>query len=406
MTIAASDGAVLSGLAPSSADPAPLDNRRDTTTVLFVERVSTEAALAALAPEWNHLHSTAASGLPFTTHAWATAWWRHLRAKSAACRDSLDVRVVRDGSGRLVAIAPLMRTERPAHGPIKFRIVQFLGTDPNLTELRTVIAEPADEAVAVHALWDSLKGSNWDWLIWNGARQGTPAAALTATWPGLAAIRDVENFRLQLPDSWETFRSTLKNNIKNSIRHCYNSLARDGHSFELDIAKGSCIPEALKHFFVLHRLRAQTDTAVRHPDYFATEAARNFLIDVCRELPTRIFRLRVNGDIVAARIGFEFGDHLYLYYSGYSPDWGGYSVMTTTLVETLKYAIGRGVKTVNLSTGRDVSKTRWGPSETTFRESTFVASSARGRLAYRSYNSIIQTADHPLVRRALRRSWQ
>jgi hypothetical protein len=34
--------------------------------------------------------------------------------------------------------------------------------------------------------------------------------------------------------------------------------------------------------------------------------------------------------------------------------------MTTTVVETLEYAIREGMASVNLSTGTDASKTRWG----------------------------------------------
>ena len=35
--------------------------------------------------------------------------------------------------------------------------------------------------------------------------------------------------------------------------------------------------------------------------------------------------------------------------------------MTTTVAEAIKYAIARGFKTVDLSAGKDLSKTRWGP---------------------------------------------
>jgi len=55
------------------------------------------------------------------------------------------------------------------------------------------------------------------------------------------------------------------------------------------------------------------------------------------------------------------GDALYLYYSGYDPAFGDYSVMTTTVAEAIKYAIEHGFRRVNLSTGSDVSKTRWNP---------------------------------------------
>ncbi len=107
--------------------------------------------------------------------------------------------------------------------------------------------------------------------------------------------------------------------------------------------------------------------SIPHPNHFAAEGARRFLHEVCGELAARdimrVFQLTIGGRVVASRIGFEVGDSLYLYYSGSDPEWSKYSVMTTTAAEAIKYAIARGLKTVNLSPGNDVSKTRWSPRE-------------------------------------------
>jgi len=63
----------------------------------------------------------------------------------------------------------------------------------------------------------------------------------------------------------------------------------------------------------------------------------------------RVFQLAIAGDVVALRIGFVIGGSLYLYYSGFDPRWSKYSVMTTTVVEAVKYAIGQGLTAINLS---------------------------------------------------------
>jgi hypothetical protein len=61
---------------------------------------------------------------------------------------------------------------------------------------------------------------------------------------------------------------------------------------------------------------------------------RDFLYAVCNNLAARdavrLFQLRIGAEIVASRIGFAVGDSIYLYYSGFDPAWGRYSVMTTT----------------------------------------------------------------------------
>lgn len=87
------------------------------------------------------------------------------------------------------------------------------------------------------------------------------------------------------------------------------------------------------------------------------------------------------------RIGFVLGDSLYLYYSGYDPAFAKYSVMTTVVAEAIKHAIEEGFATVNLSTGRDVSKTRWGPDEVVFRQASIVSPSLRGELTHEMFRA-------------------
>jgi CelD/BcsL family acetyltransferase involved in cellulose biosynthesis len=113
-----------------------------------------------------------------------------------------------------------------------------------------------------------------------------------------------------------------------------------------------------------------------------------------------VFQLKIGGAVVATRVGFSFGRTLYLYYSGYDPAWAKYSVMTTAVAEAIKWAIARGFDIVNLSTGNDVSKTRWGPEEKLFHSVVLQAPTARARLATRLYRGLLHYKDggSPLAR--------
>ena len=102
---------------------------------------------------------------------------------------------------------------------------------------------------------------------------------------------------------------------------------------------------------------------------------------------------------MATRLSFLLGDQLYLYFSGYSPQWKQYSVMTTVLAETIKWSFASNVKLVNLSPGRDVSKTRWDPCELTFREACLPSPSARGVAMHRAY--LLLREHEPRIRRLL-----
>jgi CelD/BcsL family acetyltransferase involved in cellulose biosynthesis len=122
---------------------------------------------------------------------------------------------------------------------------------------------------------------------------------------------------------------------------------------------------------------------------FDASMARRFLADVCERFAERgtlrIFSLKIGDRTAAMRVGFVLGDSLYLYYSGYDPDFAKYSVMTTAVAEAIKYAIDQRFVTVNLSTGNDVSKTRWSPDEFVFRQASIVSPSRRGELTHEVY---------------------
>ena len=175
-----------------------------------------------------------------------------------------------------------------------------------------------------------------------------------------------DDYVLDLPSSWQDFRAGLKRNVRESLRHCYNSLRRDGHAFEFIVARerDEVLP-ALDRFFELHALRANMARGPKHPNYFSDRSLQEFLRDICNSLAARdavrVFQLRIGTEIVASRVGFVVGDSAYLYYSGFDPAWARYSVITTTVAEALKYAIAHGLTTVNLSLTGEQSKLRWRP---------------------------------------------
>ena len=131
---------------------------------------------------------------------------------------------------------------------------------------------------------------------------------------------------------------------------------------------------------------------MRHADIFDSDVRRDFLIELSETLAqrraVRIFGVKIGGHFVAMRIGFVVDDTLYLYYSGYDPAWAKYSVMTTVVAESIKWAIASGIRTINMSTGNDVSKTRWRPTEISYREAIQISPSIRAHAAHALYQSV------------------
>ena len=362
---------------------------------LVVENIDTLEQLLALQPQWRDLELASGNALPFRTSDWAISWWTNFRESRTVVSDSLFVRALRTRSGQLVGIAPMMRTERPAVGPFRIKILQFFGPDGYVTELNGPLCLPAFEEQVIHSLLDHLRASasSWDWMLWRGLRLNSPWERAVATAGSVEWGEEVPGYILPLAGTWEEFRAQLPRNVKESLRKCYNSLKRDGHTFSFEIARR---PEemgaALEHFCRLHSARAALAGTIKHKDFFIAPKARRFLFDVCGRFAqrgeVRVFMLRVGSEIVAARIGFVIGKSLYLYYSGYDPAFGKYSVMTTVVAEALRSAISENLTSVNLSMGRDLSKTRWRPNQTLYREALQISPSSRARLTLSAYRNI------------------
>lgn len=374
-----------------------------TVSTLSVQIITSFAELWALGPEWRALETRCATDLPFQMWEWSTSWWSHLHEDRSAVRDALRVCVVRASSGEVLGIAPLMLTERPSRGPLRIRVLQFIGADPNITELRLMLCDPLFERDCYQALMRYLMSpaQQWDWVAWE-ARGPDIGTALGMRDP-LVGVEERSTFILDLPSTWDEFKKGLGRNIKESLRHCYNSLKRDELTFRLEVLTGpEEIVSALPEFFRLHTARANFKGALRHTDVFASLRAREFLVEVCRRLATRgaahVFQLWVDDQLVSTRIGFRLGDALYLYYSGWDPDYGRYAVMTTLLAEVIQYAIAQGLGCVNLSTGKDVSKTRWGTREVCYAGGRQISPRLNARAVHFVYDRAVRARTNKVAR--------
>ncbi|MDP9010580.1 MAG: GNAT family N-acetyltransferase [Pseudomonadota bacterium] len=361
------------------------------TADLTVEVATTVGALQALEADYEHLLRTTGNTLPFALHEWHVAWCKEFLESGKRIQTQPMIYAARNTEGRCVAIVPLILTRRTV-GPVKVGTLDLLGSDPAITEIRTSIIEPSYETRAIWAIRRKLADVGAvDWLNWC-VISDAHALALSSC-ADLKIQKPLLDYVLDLPASWDEFHSNLKRNIRESIRHCYNSLKREGLTHELRIAREPGeVKDALERFFTLHAMRADRFGTVAHRNHFAKEGSRRFLQEICAKLSARgmvrIFQLAIRGEVVALRIGFVIGDSVYLYYSGYDSRWSKYSVMTTTVVEAIKYAIGQHLTTINLSPNKDVSKTRWGPREIPLNQGVQIAPSLLSHLAWAGFKRI------------------
>jgi len=353
-----------------------------------LETVATVDGVAALWPCYEHLHRLTGNTSPFALHEWHLAWCRHFLNCNPRIHDEPLFYVLRNTAGACVAIVPLVISRRRV-GPLRIASVNLLGADPAITELRAPLVDPAYERLTASAVQHHLATvCDWDWVHWTGISTAFgEALAVDGNLQWQPALSD---YVLDMAPTWEEFRRRLKRNIRESLRHCYNSLKRDGHRFELHVIEDPAeVNRGLDRFLELHIMRANFKSTVIHPNRFASRVCRDFLYEVCERLArrgaVRLFQLKIGSQVVAMRIGFVVGGSLYLYYSGFDPAWSRYSVMTTTVAEAIKYAIAQGLDTVNLSPAIDISKARWSPRRVDYQSAYEQSGRLRSRLARHAY---------------------
>jgi CelD/BcsL family acetyltransferase involved in cellulose biosynthesis len=300
------------------------------------------------------------------------------------------IMLVRDGSS-LIGALPLYKTTYGFGLGLGLRYVRPIGSDPNITEIRTALMLPGREVAALGALGRYLleNSASWDLLNWSSFPEGVQPPPL----PGRISTDGqppVEMFLLHLPKSWEELVAPLTRNTKESIRRAHNALKRDGLEAEFEVhEKADEVMALLPRFLDLHARRANLCGAVSHPDVFRPDPHRQFLSAiVAAGGMARLFTLSVGGEIVAMRLAFVINDTLYLYYSGFDPAYAKYSVTTRLVVEALKWAIGSGIGTVNFGSGRDRSKTRWGPEVVRYLNYFHMGPRWRSRVAFSVRDSL------------------
>ena len=366
---------------------------------LTVERLQGPEALADIAAEWNVLDRQIAPRSPFTSPSWVIPWWKHFsRHRQMLFHDEFFCHVVRGDAGRLVAVAPLMRTSVPGIGPPVARMLQFFGTDPAVTEIRGVICKPEHQAPVVEALVEHFLGrrNEWDVFRWAGLRH--PLDTYGTQCPRCAFMaRDVLlDYIIELPGSWEDLRRRLSSNMRRKVRKAYESLERDAFAFRLRVTENSHGIEAAMHrFLTLHTARAEATGTIVHDNKFERVQVRAFLAEhlngAAERGELRIFELEIGGDVVASRLAFLLGSDMWMHSSGYDPALKNYSVMTVLTTEMIKWAFAQGLDRVNLSTGRDQSKTGWRPREVLFGNAVQISPTWRAGAAFvpfRAYEAL------------------
>jgi CelD/BcsL family acetyltransferase involved in cellulose biosynthesis len=247
-------------------------------------------------------------------------------------------------------IAPLMRADDR---------LTFIG-DASICDFMDLVVDPAREDTAYRGLWQQLCGQEWQELELWGLMASSPtrermAALAREDGYGVEETKEAVAPRLSLPGSWDEYLATLNKKDRHELRRKIRRLFDFGGQVEFEVlSEQTEIAAAMDDFLELHTRSRQDKT-----DFMTPEMAmffRRMASAMSAEGLVRLFMLRINRKPAAAVLCFDAGSCLYMYNSGYDPEFSGLSVGLVSKALCLRWAIENGMSSLDFLRGDEPYK--------------------------------------------------
>ena len=255
---------------------------------------------------WNDIYLRSQGGLLFSSPNWAETWWKHFSAGSTLSAGAVEE------NGVVIGIAPLR---------LQDGILRFIGTN-NLFDFQDFIIENGREQVFYRALLQYL------------SKTGATALDLGPLLPGSSAYRslvplarelgldvtcspDEVTVSLDLPDDLPSYLALLSGKQRHELLRKERRLNEEGDvSYRVKDRADDADIDLFLEFFRESR---------EDKNRFLTPPVELFMRDIiCSSQARGMLRLGIlelNSTPIAATLCFEYQGGMYLYNSGYSPDY-------------------------------------------------------------------------------------
>lgn len=253
-------------------------------------------------------------------------------------------------NGTARAVAPLMREDGR---------ITFLG-DSSICDYMDFLVAAGEEAETFEALWHRLSAEEWDELDLWGLPETSETRARVANLARAAGCRVAEEEeavapRVTLPATWDEYLQALPKKDRHELRRKLRRLYDSGASVELEVyAEPDEVAREMDEFLRLHTISRQDKAEFMSgamPAFF-----RRMAMAMAGAGLLRLFMLRVDGKAAATVLCFDAGTSLYMYNSGYDPEFSSYAVGLLSKALVLKWAIEQGKETLDFLRGNESYK--------------------------------------------------
>ncbi len=319
-------------------------------------------AFEALASTWNTLLQRSRSDCVFLTWEWVTTWWRvfgkHFR---------LLLLTAEDHRGTLVGIAPLMVGRRRSASGVPFRALMLIGQQGDtLAEYLDFIIEAGREAEVVTAFCRSLQqdlASEWDYVFFERILTSSPnleplERQMSSARFAACRERPLPSPYVALPASWDALLAQKSRNFRSQWNNSWNRLRASGDARVLFAGADLPLESAFRELARLHRERWGDRSRS-----FSTEEYLSFHEEIARRFHAKgwllLVVLALDGENIAVRYDYVYGNKLWCMQGGWSPDFAGHRVGTLLTGAVIQWGIAHGLREYDFLGGHSDYKRRW-----------------------------------------------
>ncbi|MBI4763500.1 MAG: GNAT family N-acetyltransferase [Deltaproteobacteria bacterium] len=286
----------------------------------------------------------------FVLPDWMQAWWQVF-----GCETEMMVRTLRDGE-KVVGIAPLM---------VKDGQASLIG-DPEVCDYLDFIIVPGLEENFFHHLLDDLKKNDIGHLDLKHLR---PESTVLTHLAGTAESRgytvkiskEALSLEIDLPAGWEEYLASLSGKQRHEVRRKLRRLSERGEIEYCFISHPEEIPGAMDVFFRMF-VESRQDKAT-----FLTEKMKSFFISLaCAMAETGLLKLgllKMEERPLSEIMCFDYDGCIYLYNSGYDPDYTSLSAGLICKILAIKASIEQGKRRFDFLKGSELYKYQLGGQE-------------------------------------------
>jgi len=287
---------------------------------------------------------------PFILPAWMQVWW-----ESFGAGYEMFIRTIKEDK-KIIGIAPLMKKQKTAC---------FIGST-DVCDYQDFIVKQGKEKDFFTILLDDLRNNDIDILDLKHVRPDSLVMKnlnVIAEEKGLKLTTNQEDvsYEMDLPSSFEEYLESLNNKQRHEVKRKLRRLTEEG-SIEYHFEdKEPGLHRAMETFFRMF-VDSRQDKAA-----FLTDKMKQYFRAIAKAMSDngllRLGVLELDKKPVAEILCFEYSNCLYLYNSGYDPQYVGLSAGVLSKVLAIKDSIEKGIKKFDFLKGSETYKAHIGGKE-------------------------------------------